>query len=312
MKKKMLLAITSIIVSLVTLSGCTLEQAKTVLTETNEALAKTENDYFPKESGIETPEWDMERVPQDLAEIMQTGVLVVGMRECEDNIFAYHNEDGSYSGIDINIAKDIAKSLGVTLKIKRDYATVNDMIPDLMDHKIDLIISNMTISPERVCYIYASSPYVQSKYSLMLNKSKLVRYEIENNPLDFLRNHKTNIGVPMGSVYVNIVKEHFPKANVIEMDSREELIQQVKEGKLSGYFEDTAMHMYFYAKDPELSLKTKVFEFDDTSDDICIGIALDRPSLLEFVNAYVNTTNTITESEINSMCKAIFAGGEND
>jgi polar amino acid transport system substrate-binding protein len=71
--------------------------------------------------------------------------------------FEVINPDGTYSGFDIEIAKEVGKDLG--LKIKFENVTWTGIIPALTTGKVDMIHSGMSITPERAKAVDFSEPY---------------------------------------------------------------------------------------------------------------------------------------------------------
>jgi polar amino acid transport system substrate-binding protein len=93
-----------------------------------------------------------------LADIHKSGVLKVGVFE-DFPPFASAGTDMSLHGYDIDVANDLAKSLGVKLALVG--ITGQNRIPYLQEHKVDILLS-VGQSPERekvIDFTQAYAPY---------------------------------------------------------------------------------------------------------------------------------------------------------
>ena len=87
----------------------------------------------------------------------RAGQLVVGV-ELASPPFDMTDEQNRPTGIDIELARALAGSLGKELVVRN--TALDGLIPALQTGKIDLILSSMTITPQRAETIDLSVPYV--------------------------------------------------------------------------------------------------------------------------------------------------------
>ena len=71
--------------------------------------------------------------------------------------FAYVGEDGKPAGFDVDSMNWIAKHMG--FEIKHQPMDWDGIVPALMNKKIDMVCSGMSISPERAAVVAFSEPY---------------------------------------------------------------------------------------------------------------------------------------------------------
>ncbi len=97
--------------------------------------------------------------------------------------FEMTNTNGKYMGFDVDMAKALAKSMGVK------YVPVNTawdgIIPGLVTNKYDIIISGMTCNQERNLAINFSDPYIVVGQTILLNnkhKDTVKSYKDLNDP----------------------------------------------------------------------------------------------------------------------------------
>lgn len=162
-----------------------------------------------------------------LRDIKSKGVLRVGVK-ADYPPFGYRAPDGNIIGIGPDLARDIAKRLGV--KVELVPVTGANRTPFLQQGKIDVIIATMNDTPEREKVMEFVKPnYYVSGYNLMLPKSTRVTAwdQIKGKPI---------CGV-QGSYYSKSVAEKYG-ADVINFPGRSESLMALKQGRCIGLLDD--------------------------------------------------------------------------
>ncbi len=133
--------------------------------------------------------------------------------------------NGNIIGIDIEIAKRIAQALGVQLEIKdMEWGA---LIGALETEMVDIIIADMTPSPDRELMVDFSIPYYFSKgYALIT----LIGHEVES--IDDLKGKK--VGVLQNSVQEDWAKENLEGIATVISYTRAypEMIMSLKRGDI--------------------------------------------------------------------------------
>ena len=101
-----------------------------------------------------------------LAEIKKRGTLRVGVALIVP--WAMHDKDGNLIGFEIDVAKKIARDLGVAVEFSPDE--FHYLIPDLQADRFDLIISGMSITTNRAMQVNFSAPYNFVDLTFVANK----------------------------------------------------------------------------------------------------------------------------------------------
>lgn len=94
-----------------------------------------------------------------LADIRAAGVVRIGT-SLDSPPFGYQDESRKPIGLDIEIGKLIAESLGVKYQLQQ--VTTPNRIPYLQTGKVDIVISNLGKTPERAKQVLFTSPYVNT------------------------------------------------------------------------------------------------------------------------------------------------------
>jgi polar amino acid transport system substrate-binding protein len=102
-----------------------------------------------------------------LAEVKKRGKLLVAT-DANYKPQSFKNPDGSFEGFDIDVAKEVAKRLGV----EAEFIDVNfDIITaGGWNNRWDMNAGSMTITPDRKKALYFSSPYYYTPASFVVHK----------------------------------------------------------------------------------------------------------------------------------------------
>lgn len=99
---------------------------------------------------------NLKETDKSLFNVKQKGVLIVGS-DIPYGRMELFDENDQPVGIDVDVAKELAKHLGVSLQFK-DYSW-DELFSKVKNGEIDLAISSITITPERRQDILFSNPY---------------------------------------------------------------------------------------------------------------------------------------------------------
>ncbi len=171
---------------------------------------------------LPAPSWAQEIVSTSpaLSKIISAKTLRVGVNP-KFKPFSFE-KGGQRVGVDIDIARLLAKKLGVTAKIITPDSFSN-LIPMLLTDKIDIIIAGMSITFDREKVIDFSDPYFNTGLSILLNKITTTRLGISAATsyaalhAELARNGKASqliVAVTQGKAPQRIVPRFFPHARI--------------------------------------------------------------------------------------------------
>lgn len=189
--------------------------------------------------------------------------------------YTYTNAQMQPDGSDVATAKLLAKDLGVALKI--ESVPVASRIPMLQTGKADLVISVLSMTPERAKVIDFSRPYSLIREVVMAPKDVQVKNEADLKG-------KT-IGVTRGTVEDKLVTENIKGATVRRYEDVSTLITAAVAGQVT-YLATGLMSL------DELNQKTHSrFESKLVLKDfmLAIGLRKDSPALRKWVDQWVAT-----------------------
>jgi len=169
-----------------------------------------------------------------LSRIAQRGELVLGT-SANMPPMTYKQPSGKVIGLDVDIARVMAASLDAKLVVKT--MAFDDLVPALKKGDIDVIISNMTITPERNKSVAFIGPYMSSGKCIITKQESLAKAEQSED----LNTSKTRIVVLKGSTSELFIKTLLPKATVTTTNDLQAGVKMVKENKVGGMMTDYPM-----------------------------------------------------------------------
>jgi len=169
--------------------------------------------------------WGYESV---IEEVQDRGVLRVGL-----GLFAPWSAcdaDGELIGFEIDVATRLAEDMGVEVEfVRTDW---NYIIPALIAEEFDVIISGMTILPERNLKVNFTSSYNQTGIFLVANTVRTVGLKT----LEDFNSSSVTIATRRGSSAIPAIKNFFPDAMVQLYDTD----TAVREAVVSGMVDAAA------------------------------------------------------------------------
>lgn len=107
--------------------------------------------------GQESDKKDGKTVYRTVDEIKASGTINIGVFS-DKSPFGYVDENGQYQGYDVYFANRIGQDLGV--KINYVSTEAANRIEYLQTGKVDIILANFTVTPERAQEVDFASPYM--------------------------------------------------------------------------------------------------------------------------------------------------------
>jgi polar amino acid transport system substrate-binding protein len=176
-----------------------------------------------------------------LDDIMKRGTLRVGM-EPGYMPFEMTNKKGEIVGFDVDMAKRMAKAMGVELEL---VSTAWDgIIPALITKKFDIIMSGMTLTQERNMKIGFASPYIVIGQSILVDK----KFAGEIKSYKDLNNKKYNVASKLGTTGEQATKRMIPKANYISFETEQEGVMDLLNGKIDAFVYDLPFNAIAFAE----------------------------------------------------------------
>lgn len=178
-----------------------------------------------------------------LQTVLQRGTLRVG--DCLSFApFGFYDKDGKPDGYDVDLAKALAKEMGVKLEMVN--TTSANRIPNLQTNKVDVVFCNFTRNLERAKEIGFTHPYVVASEAMLVRKESGIKSAHDMAG-------KT-IATVKGSTNGDEVRSMGIEVKIQEYDSSQAAILAVKQGQADAMIEDNNFLAYQAKLDPTLTV----------------------------------------------------------
>ena len=106
-----------------------------------------------------------------LGQIKDSGKITIGVFS-DKSPFGYVDENGTYQGYDIELANRLGQDLGVDVELVSTEAA--NRVEYLQTGKVDVILANFTVTPERAEAVDFADPYMNVALGVVSHKDNVV------------------------------------------------------------------------------------------------------------------------------------------
>ncbi|HCT6303980.1 TPA: ABC transporter permease subunit [Staphylococcus aureus] len=213
---------------------------------------------------------------QTWEKIKERGELRVGLSADYAPMEFEHTVNGKteYAGVDIDLAKKIAKDNNLKLKIVN--MSFDSLLGALKTGKIDIIISGMTSTPERKKQVDFSDSYMMTKNIMLVKKDKVNEYK------DIKDFNNKKVGAQKGTEQEKIAQTEIENASITSLSRLPDVILALKSGKVEGAVVEKPVAEAYLKQNPKLGISN--VKFNEEEKDTVIVVPKDSPKLLSQIN----------------------------
>lgn len=215
----------------------------------------------------------------NLNQIIKRNKIIVGM-EVEFFPFEYSNEKGEPVGFDVDIARLIAKEMGVEIEIKD--MEFSGLIPALQSGKIDLIISGMTRTLTRAKTVSFSQPYFETGLCALVSLKKAPDVQ----DIGMLNAPERTLAVKLGTTGDLVTAKLFPKAQVNRYKDETACVREVVTGRADAFLYDQLSISKHHKENPGT---TRALLKPFTYEPYAIAIQKGDADFLGWLNLFLET-----------------------
>ncbi len=208
--------------------------------------------------------------------IEKSGNLVIGT-SADYAPYVYHTAiDGkdTIAGIDISIAQEISKDLGVQLKIT-DMG-FDELLEALNSDRVDIVIAGMAPDVARKKEAAFSKIYYKPKQGI------LVRTGDKDKIKSMTDLEGKKVGAQLGTVQEKIAKEQIKDAKLVSLGKISDLIMELKNKKIDALVVELPVANYYVKNNNDLTVSEVKVKKD--TDGFAIAVKKENPELLKLIN----------------------------
>lgn len=180
-------------------------------------------------------------------------------------------------GMDVEVGKQIAKDLGVKLKIKQmDF---DQLLVALETGKVDMVLSGMSPTNERANSVDFSHVYYTGGQDILVNKADAKLYAKGHTALQ-----GKNIGAQTGSLQYELAKKQVKDSKVKGLSKVTDLILALKSHKVDAVNVEKPVAEAYAANDNQLVAIDGKYELGDDMQGTAVGFHKGSKTLVNAVN----------------------------
>lgn len=190
--------------------------------------------------GQESDKKDGRTVYRTVDEIKASGTINIGVFS-DKSPFGYVDENGQYQGYDVYFANRIGQDLGV--KINYVSTEAANRIEYLQTGKVDIILANFTVTPERAQEVDFASPYMNVALGVVSPDSAVITSLKDIGPED-------QVIVISGTTAETYLEKNYPNIRLQKYDAYAEAKTAFENGNGVAWANDNTEVIAFAIENP--------------------------------------------------------------
>lgn len=190
--------------------------------------------------GQESDKKDGKTVYRTVDEIKASGTINIGVFS-DKSPFGYVDENGQYQGYDVYFANRIGQDLGV--KINYVSTEAANRVEYLQTGKVDIILANFTVTPERAQEVDFASPYMNVALGVVSPDSAVITSLEDIGPED-------QVIVISGTTAETYLEKNYPNIKLQKYDAYAEAKTAFENGNGVAWANDNTEVIAFAIENP--------------------------------------------------------------
>lgn len=193
--------------------------------------------------------------------------------------YEYVADDGSYAGIDVEIAGKIAEKMGMELEVVN--MNFNSIVASVSTGKYDMGMAGLTVTEDRLQSVDFSNPYANGVQAIIVKEGS----EIESVDDLYAEGASYKVGAQIsttGAIYfATDIEDGLTTCTLQEFNTGADAILALSSGKIDCVIIDNEPAKSFVAANEGL----KILDTEYTNEDYAICVAKGNTELLDKINA---------------------------
>lgn len=192
-------------------------------------------------------------------------------------------ENGQLKGVEVDFANKLAETLGV--KITLVELPWDGLIPALNSGKIDVIMSGMSITPERSKLVNFTQPYLEVGQMAIIRKADFEKFRTTEG----LNTPGTRVGVLSNTTGERYARRALTSAQIVGFETVDAAVVALQDGKIDVFINDAPsiwrVTANFAKEHPDLMGRYQLL----TNEELAWAVSKKKPELLDRLNQILIT-----------------------
>ena len=249
-------------------------------------------------SGCSSANNDAEKTPAPAQtdtswqDIQDKGYFVMGLDDAFPPM-GFRDEKNEIVGFDIDLAKEVAKRLGVDVK----FQTIvwESKLEEINSGNIDVIWNGFSVTPERQKEYLFTKPYIKNRQVIVVTADSPIKTkaDLEGKKIGIQAGSSAQDAVLADKATYEVIKD-----NLFEFDDNVMAMKDLKGGGLDAVVVDIIVGKYYVSKHPG---EYKFLTEDFRAEDFAVGLRLTDKAFLAEMNKALDAMKADgTASEISN------------
>ncbi len=215
-----------------------------------------------------------------LQRILDAGELLVGV-SADLPPLNMKDKHGKIIGLEIDLVEALAGAMGLGVRfVEKRFA---DLLPTLERGEVDMVISGITITPERNARVAFAGPYFISGTSVLTKSETIANVE----SAELLDDPRRSYAALAGTTSERFVRDVLSKARLVTTQDYDTAVRMVIDDEVDALIADFQICTLSVWRHPEAGLSAMMTPF--TIEPLGIALPANAPLLLNLVSNYLNT-----------------------
>ena len=222
--------------------------------------------------------------------IVARDALVIAVIEGSRPPMIRRGKDGTYSGFDVDLGKEIARALGVKPQFVPAGPRDEDVIEAVASGRADIGLSYFSESVEAGKRLFFSRPYLIEAHTVFINRVKGAEFDddcLSISGLKRLGKKSGGLGMLDRSRYARLAKRAGPGAEIQLFPDMESLGAAVQAGKIVASVQGELSAKYYLSRHPKGSFRMRYCIVHNVRNRVAALVRPDAIDLLRWLDIYI-------------------------
>lgn len=224
---------------------------------------------------------------RDLKAILAAGKIRVAMLKSDEIPFFYHNANGEFTGVDVELLALLEDALGVEVELLRVPSTFDGVVDMVADGRADLGMSYLSVTIERAKRVNYTIPYAYNYFAVAVNRVAEARSRTGGDIKAFLNSKETRLGLQLNSSYETFARRAFPRASLVGISDSTASVLAVGDSEVDATVSAKLTLEPLLKHHPKLNFSLRTIVFHDEPDLMAAVVHPDNPHLLNWMNVFL-------------------------
>ena len=206
--------------------------------------------------------------------------------------YHYRSLRGRLTGVDVDLARDIAGRLGVKLKIDAGAASGQEALDKVFRGEADLALGGLRILFSEARRVSFTRPYLVLDHALLVNRLDLAALNPAGSIVGLIKACCARIGVLNRPPDAEKAAGVFPRARIIVYEDPDRLVHDVLKGRLLALFCDEIQAGSILAGDPSLAIRLKLAPVPGSGESLGLALAWPDRRFKAWLDLYFTQVRT--------------------